>query len=329
MDKRVSWIDVAKGVAILLVCAGHTKLAQMGILNSWINSFHMAFFFFIAGYCFKPERYKTYGDYALRKIKALGYPYVMLCLVVAALGFLLMPGRSLSQAATSAFLPYAGCHVIGFWFVRVLFLVELAYAIRKSFAFQNILAVVSLAAIVLASFGFRFVEPECIRPTTVLSALFFYHCGALLGRHGQRFVMLRTGWCAPVAVVFVVLQVGVLWIAGWPQFSFGVSLMQGRPLVFVAAAISGTLSLLSLSKCLDAIPVVRTAFAYLGRNSLCLLAVHPICGQARASWVATCPQMGTVLSYVLEVVAISFCLWLLSGPLKIMAKWPKRGGVRC
>ena len=105
--------------------------------------------------------------------------------------------------------------------------------------------------------------------------------------------------------------------------------MQGRPLVFVAAAIAGTLSLLSLSKCLDAIPVVRTAFAYLGRNSLCLLAVHPICGQARASWVATCPQMGTVLSYVLEVVAISFCLWLLSGPLKIMAKWPKRGGVRC
>ena len=118
MDKRVDWIDVAKGVAILLVCVGHTQLAQIAALNSWITSFHMSFFFFVAGYCYNPDKYKSYSAYAVRKFKALGYPYFMLCLFVATLCYLLIPNHTASLSLKKYFLPYPGCYVLGFWFQR-------------------------------------------------------------------------------------------------------------------------------------------------------------------------------------------------------------------
>ena len=47
MSKRIEWIDIAKGILIVLVVLGHSEIS--GIAASVINSFHMAAFFFLAG----------------------------------------------------------------------------------------------------------------------------------------------------------------------------------------------------------------------------------------------------------------------------------------
>lgn len=51
-DLRVAWIDIAKGLGILLVVAGHSRLAELPVLGSWVNSFQMPLFFVLAGLCF-------------------------------------------------------------------------------------------------------------------------------------------------------------------------------------------------------------------------------------------------------------------------------------
>lgn len=47
MSKRIEWIDIAKGILIVLVVLGHSEISE--VAASVINSFHMAAFFFLAG----------------------------------------------------------------------------------------------------------------------------------------------------------------------------------------------------------------------------------------------------------------------------------------
>ena len=55
-NKRISWIDIGKGIGIILVIAGHTFLDNWFYV--WLNSFHMPFFFLLAGILCNPRSTK-------------------------------------------------------------------------------------------------------------------------------------------------------------------------------------------------------------------------------------------------------------------------------
>ncbi len=56
MKERIGYIDIAKGIGILLVAMGHTGLSLVApYLHKLIYSFHMPLFFFLSGYFFKPD----------------------------------------------------------------------------------------------------------------------------------------------------------------------------------------------------------------------------------------------------------------------------------
>jgi fucose 4-O-acetylase-like acetyltransferase len=68
---RIDFIDIAKGIGIILVVIGHTQSP----INNFIYLFHMPLFFFISGYLYKDEY--TYNIKALIKsrIKSLYFPF--------------------------------------------------------------------------------------------------------------------------------------------------------------------------------------------------------------------------------------------------------------
>ena len=47
-DKRISYIDMAKGIGIILVVLGHSIFPSEN-LTTWIYSFHMPLFFILSG----------------------------------------------------------------------------------------------------------------------------------------------------------------------------------------------------------------------------------------------------------------------------------------
>ncbi len=56
MPKRVAYIDIAKGIGILLVVLAHNDLQAFApFLHQFIYAFHMPLFFFLSGLFFKPE----------------------------------------------------------------------------------------------------------------------------------------------------------------------------------------------------------------------------------------------------------------------------------
>lgn len=55
MEKeRLSWLDVLKGIGIILVVMGH--IYSNSIIFNWLYSFHMPLFFFAAGCVYKIGR---------------------------------------------------------------------------------------------------------------------------------------------------------------------------------------------------------------------------------------------------------------------------------
>ncbi len=60
MKKRIQWIDIAKGIAILAVIIGHTvpHRGYFKLLWSFIFSFHMPLFFIVSGYLFNESSFK-------------------------------------------------------------------------------------------------------------------------------------------------------------------------------------------------------------------------------------------------------------------------------
>lgn len=56
-NKRIDYLDIAKGIGILSVIIGHTFDVQY--LSNFLYSFHMPLFFVLSGYFFKEKDTKT------------------------------------------------------------------------------------------------------------------------------------------------------------------------------------------------------------------------------------------------------------------------------
>lgn len=83
--KRLQWLDIAKGIAILAVVAGHMANIPWEPYRKMIFSFHMPLFFIATGYTVKPEiSWKSVKKLAVR---LLG-PYIFACVLVGAVEIL-------------------------------------------------------------------------------------------------------------------------------------------------------------------------------------------------------------------------------------------------
>lgn len=81
-NDRKSYIDIARGVALLFLVLGHIVTGNSRLFN-WIFSFHMPLFFFLAGMCAKDTEIRFF-PYMVKKIKKRLVPYFM----ITAAGFL-------------------------------------------------------------------------------------------------------------------------------------------------------------------------------------------------------------------------------------------------
>ena len=133
-NKRLDWIDIAKGIAMILVIVGHT-VPNPSPLRHAIFSFHMPVFFFLAGYTFRP---KPWRELLSGSVPRLLVPYLVLALAWQMPTFL-MSGASLTGgtlvAELETILFASGVDVPGFgvaavgmaWFLAALFTSRLLF----------------------------------------------------------------------------------------------------------------------------------------------------------------------------------------------------------
>ena len=75
-QKRISYIDTAKGIGILLVVIGHSGYPSTNLVT-WISSFHMPLFFLLSGILFAHTgaATKKTKTFLKRKLCSILIPY--------------------------------------------------------------------------------------------------------------------------------------------------------------------------------------------------------------------------------------------------------------
>lgn len=118
--KRLEYIDVARGIAIVLVVLQHSVGGQVPELSAFILSFHMPLFFFLSGMFAKPaQNISQMPASILHKCKVLLVPQITLSVVCCVQSLLegLAQGESLAASLSFSW----------GWFLSVLFMCTLLF----------------------------------------------------------------------------------------------------------------------------------------------------------------------------------------------------------
>lgn len=172
--KRLNFIDIAKGIGIILVVLGHCLAYEChNKLFMMIYSFHMPLFFFLSGFLFKS---KDYAAYLSGKVKTLLFPMIFFqALNVISYGILFILGLETFHD-TIAF--------GGFWFLGTLLYVSCLYYMLSEKIFSNSKRrgiIILTNALIAMVFGLIYAKNVSDQPNQLIATSFvafsFYALG--------------------------------------------------------------------------------------------------------------------------------------------------------
>jgi len=273
---RVVWLDILKGIGIVLVVLGHTLrglsaahvLSPGGaapVVDRWIYAFHMPLFFVAAGFLLPRAASSGFRTFVTDRFARLGYPY----LVWAPLQALLMTFASrytnhpehLSRAARAAFDP-----PMQFWFLYALLVQSLVFGALWKLGARRAL-VLALAAVAFATEPFVPLGSWSV-PYQARHYFVYVAIGAFLGR--REVLSAVNGASRPALVFTVVGGLGMVTAMVAAGFAPG-----ERSLEDLVAALSGTVGTVALGRLLQD-STLRRALVYVGRRSLAIFVAHSI-----------------------------------------------------
>lgn len=119
---RIDYIDISKGITIILMVLGHTSLPSF--IQNWIFSFHMPFFFIVSGICTDFLRGGV-KEFLYKRLISIIVPFFLYSFIVA-LTLQVNGFRNIIDILTNGWEGYA------LWFIPVYFLASmLAYLISN------------------------------------------------------------------------------------------------------------------------------------------------------------------------------------------------------
>lgn len=131
--KRLDYVDIAKGLGMLMVIWGHINSGSTFVL---VYSFHMPLFFFLSGLVFNSNRYQSFKDFFIRRVKTLVIPYLIFSFLtwlvwVAYTVIFHSPVDSYFMPLLQTFIAQGSggflVHNVPLWFVSCLLLIEVLY----------------------------------------------------------------------------------------------------------------------------------------------------------------------------------------------------------
>lgn len=179
---RSVYLDVAKGIGIILVVWAHAK----GPFSNYMYQFHMPFFFIISGYLFNEKN--SFKEFFIKKIKSLYIPFVSWNL----LSLLIKTVSSIDHFNIEFFIKYIAKILLlldkdgqffgATWFLGSLFMVSIIYKILYM-SIENSpykIWLITIFFITFAVIGFEIQLPYMQSRSIILSM--FFAMGYLIKR---------------------------------------------------------------------------------------------------------------------------------------------------
>lgn len=279
--QRLAWIDVAKGVGILLVVMGHIadfalSPADRNFVWVVVFVFHMPLFFILSGYLFK---LRPMREVLLSRAKSLLLPYAVYLVLI--FGFLQLRDLALGTQNLRGMLfagakaAYGGrllvAHFGVFWFVPCLFLTQVAYNLlvgrmRSGRQLGIAVALSGVLGLLLGQALPGMKAPLAVNLVPVV--LVFYAFG-----HFLRETALSTRQLGFLAAVIVIVS-GGLYYAGVPFELSMKSAVFAPPLLILPLAAALAWIAIKFCQWLSSLPLAASVLGELGRASLVIMFVH-------------------------------------------------------
>jgi fucose 4-O-acetylase-like acetyltransferase len=289
MSKRINYIDVARGIGILLVVMGHNDFAAISpFMHKLIYSFHMPLFFFLSGYFLSTAT--PFWAFVKKRFNGLLKPYFFTIFMIYFFS-ISFEKMSFANAITRIVKAMYGTGLyidwVQLWFLPHLFVVSIyAYLFYKTVGRVDnrwvrwgiLLLTLFIATLYLKSFfpfpvtllgkSYKLLGLPYSMDLVLLSGFFF-----ILGSetrplnmerlYGNVFFLLITG---AVLVLMNLFFSPVIDLNTRVYDSFVVSTLE---------AVTGILFIMALSRQVDLhIAWLSTFFQYIGRITLIILILH-------------------------------------------------------
>ena len=265
MKKRIGYLDMAKGLAIILVIIGHSSFVPLRA-KILLYVFHIPLFFFLSGFTLNVTKYKTFKEYFLSKVKSLVVPFFCLNIFVFLFQlFVMYPEQVFSFNLihfTKQLLLSDRLHVyFQLWFLNVMFLAHVFsyFILRKKWTTIQWL-LISVLLLFLVVLGQKI--------------------------YAWNFYLIWNIDLVPVAVVFTLLGVGVRKYLAQMEKFFAIYYLPvallltifvdlyyqqiGNHLLFYIAAISGIWSTIIFFKSIPEMTLLKS----IGQRTLIYYGVH-------------------------------------------------------
>lgn len=302
-NQRIDWIDIAKGIGIILVVLGHC-VVKTDFTHKFIFSFHMPLFFILSGYCFHVEKYENIKEVFCKRAKALLLPYGRFILVGLVVTLLIPQWRTaltVKGLLTDLYLGYpSSVHVTSIWYLVSLCGITVIYYILYFWAKKtgkNLILYLGVALSGMAGYAVYLVKsfmgvsdnateaaskmslPGGRLPLTVdasLTALVFFAIGVLFY---QKQLLNKLKYKKIIVLVGFVLTSLVGGFLNTRVNIHGCS--YGNIIYFYVCAIGGTIMVISLSQLIGEaagafIGKVKGILIFLGKNSLFMFAMQSL-----------------------------------------------------
>lgn len=282
--ERIEWIDIVKGIGILLVAGAHIfDPTAFSHVTYW---FHMPIFFFISGYLFRKQ--ESYHAYLVRKIQHLIIPYLCFLVLLSIPAYAAVISRLVDDPGFPTFRPlliltaqriWGGMYLQGwvgiFWFVSCLFITQQAYCIfslytRNENRDMGILMVISLiAASINSSFCQDFPFP--LDANVVTMALPIFCMGRIYRKLSESARNKLTLTALVIAAIALILD-----RSGIYTFTFEMKTTNfGLPGIGFLIAVAFSVLMIRFSALLERhVPLPGRMFSFVGSYSLIIMFLH-------------------------------------------------------
>lgn len=275
MKNRIEWIDIAKGISIILVVYGHSGLNSVPFIGDWFSAFRMPFFFFVSGLLANPTKYLNVSSFLNKRWKTLYRPYFIFSFILLCV-FAILDADSIKEKCIDVIT--FGWRGIALWFIPVLSLTELFYfMIARKITNRHILLCFLVLSATMGYCSYCWNLPNNYNICFVLSAVLFYGVGNM-------FKTLVLSNPSPNNTIIMLLCIVSMLLSFTFKLNpakpeFGVNNLQSvwtYPAAFFGTFFMCLLSLLISTVQNLFVKYIKETIKFFGRNSYLVLAFHQI-----------------------------------------------------
>lgn len=289
--RRFDYLDIAKGIGILLVVWAHILIT--GVSHRVIYAFHMPLFFLISGMLFSRNKYDGFFDFLRKRAKRLLVPFAIYSIVTWIIWATFRFVRH--DAVASYWDPLfqtviakgSGAYMVhnsALWFIPCLFATEIMYFALCKFNDMARIAISVCCAALSFILGHYFADDWWyLLPWNFdasLIAILFYCIGNVFSARisNERIIEYSKMHVKTMICMLAVLFIGLYWSAmEFGECSMGSSSYQCNGAIFIVRAFIGCIACLVLSILFSFISSKNLFKKYLireGKYSLDIMSIH-------------------------------------------------------